>query len=504
MKKFWILVQQRIWRTDLPDRQIMRNIKKSLFIAMVACLVLTCPSLAENPARHPLDAHLSKAYTEDLPGLLKRKYIRVLTTMNRTNFFLVGARPRGFEYKLLKEYEKFLNRNVKPGELKTTLEFIPVSRERLLPCLREGLGDIAAAGLTITEKRKEVVSFTRPYLTDIKELLVIYKDVNPPGNLNALSGKEIFVRRSSSYYESLMTLNRRLEHANLPPVKIVEADENLETEDILELINTGAIKRTVCDSDIAGIWAEVLHDIRVHEKTVFLRGGRIAWAVRKDTPKLKENLDRFLKNYRKGTLLGNILFKRYYENTRWIENPLKGSLSGNVDKYRRYFEKYGHQYDFDWRLILAMAYQESGLNQKKKSNRGAVGIMQILPATAEDPNVGIEDVDKLENNIHAAVKYLAFLRGRYFSDESIRPGDRVRFSLAAYNAGPANILRARKKAVAMNLDPNRWFRNLELAVLRTVSRETVQYVSNINKYYVIYKNALGKETARGTVKPVNF
>jgi len=478
----------------------VKNLKKSLFIGMFACLALSCPLLAENIAHHPLDAHLSEAYTEDLPGLIKRKYIRVLTTMNRTNFFLVGAKARGFEYMLLKEYEKFLNRDIKSGELKITLEFIPVSRDRLIPCLKEGFGDIAAASLTITENRKKIVNFTSPYLTDIEELLVTHKDVKPPGNLKALSGKEVFVRRSSTYYESLMIINRQLENVHLRPVKIVEADENLETEDILELVNTGAIKRTVSDSNIARIWSEVFSDIRVHEKVVLRRGSQIAWAVRKNAHELKESLDLFLKNYRRGTLLGNIFFKRYYENTSWVKNPLKGIGGRRIDQYRRYFEKYGKQYGFDWRLILAMAYQESGLNQKKKSKRGAVGVMQILPTTASDQNVGIEDIYNLENNIHAAVKYLAFLRDRYFSDKNIRPRDRVRFSLAAYNAGPARILHARKKAVDMSLNPNRWFRNLEMAVLRIVGNETVEYVSNINKYYVIYQNALERETARETVK----
>ena len=136
-----------------------------------------------------------------------------------------------------------------------------------------------------------------------------------------------------------------------------------------------------------------------------------------------------------------------------------------------------------------MGFQESGLNHKKKSNREAVGLMQIKPATAADPKVGIKDVYNVENNIHAAVKYLSFIRSRYFSDEKILPRDQVRFSLAAYNAGPAKIRRARKKAEKMRLDPNRWFRNVELAVLNTVGQETVQYVSNINKYYVIYKNS---------------
>jgi membrane-bound lytic murein transglycosylase MltF len=366
----------------------------------------------------------------------------------------------------------------------------------------EGRGDIAAAGLTITQTRKKMVDFTQPYITGVEEQLVTHKSVSAPENLQQLSRKRIFVRKSSSYYESLLLLNRRLDNAGLRPAAIVAADENLETEDILELVNTGAIERTVADSHIVEIWKQVLHDIRVHENIVFREGGRIAWAVRKDAPKLKESLDRFLKNHRKGTLLGNIFFKRYYEENAWVKNPLEGDAGKKVDRYRPLFKKYADRYDFDWRLLLAMAYQESGLNPNKESPRGAVGLMQIRPSTAADPQVGIKDVHKVENNIHAAAKYLNFLRGRYFSDETITPRDQVRFSLAAYNAGPAKIRRARKKTAAMNLDPNSWFRNVELAVLRIVGQETVQYVSNINKYYVIYKNALERREAREAVKEV--
>jgi membrane-bound lytic murein transglycosylase MltF len=476
-------------------------LKKLLFIVMAGLWLSVGPTAAaEDPEHHPLDAHLSDVYTEDLPGLLQRKYIRVLTTMNRTNFFLAGGKAHGFEYALLKEYEKFLNKNIKRRELKVVLEFIPVPRDRLLPDLVEGRGDIAAAGLTITPARKKMVDFSRPYITGIEERLVTHKKVSPPENLRQLSRKRVFVRKSSSYYESLLLLNRRLDNAGLRPVVVVAADENLETEDILELVNAGAIDRTVADSHIAEIWAQIFHDIRVHENIVLREGGQIAWAVRKDAPKLKESLDRFVKNHRKGTLLGNIFFKRYYEENAWVKNPLEGDAGKKVDRYRPLFQKYADRYDFDWRLLLAVAYQESGLNPKKESHRGAVGLMQIRPSTAADPQVGIEDVRKVENNIHAGTKYLDFLRGRYFSDEKITPRDQVRFSLAAYNAGPAKIRQARKKAAAMNLDPNTWFRNVELAVLRIVGQETVQYVSNINKYYVIYKNALERREAREKVK----
>jgi len=469
-------------------------------LMMAFWLLWASPAAAQDPDHHPLDAHLSDAYTEDLPGLMERRYIRVLTTMNRTNFFLAGGKAHGFEYSLLREYEKFLNQGSKRRELNITLEFIPDSRDRLFPDLVAGLGDIAAAGLTITEKRKKLVDFTRPYLTGIDELLVTHKSVPAPGSLKELSGKRVFVRKSSSYYESLLQLNRRLDNANLRTMAIIPADENLETEDILELVNTGAIERTVCDSHIAEIWAEVLHDIRVHEEIKFRRGGQIAWAVRKDAPKLKESLNRFLKEHRQGTLLGNIFFARYYEKNEWIKNPLKGDAGKKIDQYRPLFIKYADRYGFDWRLILAMAFQESGLNPKKISHKGAVGLMQIRPSTAADPKVGIQGVHGVENNIHAGVKYLDFIRDRYFSEEGIRERDRVRFSLAAYNAGPARIRQARKRTAAMDLDPDRWFRNVELAVLRIVGQETVQYVSNINKYYVIYKNALERREAREKVK----
>lgn len=455
---------------------------------------------ADGALRHPLDAHLSETYTDDLPVLIEKRYLRVLTTMNRTNFFIVDGKPHGFEYALLKEYEKYLNRRITRRELRMTLELIPVPRDLLLTRLVNGYGDIAAAGLTITEKRREIVTFTRPYLRDIEELLITHKDVEPPGSVEGLSGKEIFVRKSSSYYESLMDLNRRLENKGGQPVKIVPADENLETEDILELVNTGVIERTVCDSHLARIWTEVLHDIRVCEDIVLRREGNIAWAVRKNNPKLKQSLDKFLKDHRKGTLLGNLFFKRYYEQKQWIKNPLAGNAGKKIGIYREYFKKYGQLYGFDWKLIMAMGFQESGLDPDKTSHRGAVGLMQIKPSTAADPNVGIANIEIPENNIHAAVKYLDFLRDRYFSKEDIRPRDRVRFSLAAYNAGPAKIRRAQKKAVEMHLDADRWFRNVELAVLGTVGQETVHYVSNINKYYVIYQNALRSKNRREKTK----
>ncbi len=463
-----------------------------VWIFLMLTPFIATPSLAGNDSnnpQHPLDAHLTKTDTGDLPHLMAERYVRVLTTMNRTNFFLDGAKPRGFEYSLLREYEKFLNRRIKKSELRVTFEFIPVPRDKLLDHLVAGYGDIAAAGLTVIPSRENQVAFTIPYLTGISEILVTHKGSESVRSLKDLAGKKLFVRKSSSYFAGITALNRTLTRKGETPIRIVEADEHLETEDILELINSGAIQMTVCDSHIADIWSKVLPDISVYKNIRFRKGGRIAWAVRKNNPLLEKSLNTFIRKHRKGTLLGNIYFNRYYKEKEWVKNPLKGTYGRKVIELRPVFEKYAEEYGFDWRLILAMAFQESGLNPEKRSDRGAVGLMQIKPSTASDPNVGIDNIGSVENNIHAAVKYLAFIRDRYFNDTDIRPRDKVRLSLAAYNAGPARIHRAMQKTREMDLDPDKWFRNVELGVLRTVGQETVRYVSNINKYYVIYSNA---------------
>ncbi len=266
----------------------------------------------------------------------------------------------------------------------------------------------------------------------------------------------------------------------------MESDPYLATEDILELVNAGIVEVTVADDHIARLWANVLPYISVHDDIAVNTSGQIAWAVRKKNPELLAYLNDFLRSHRKGTTLGNVLFKRYYENTRWIQNPLSTSSQDKLEKCRTLFQKYADEYDFDWLLIAAVAFQESRLNPNKESPRGAVGIMQIMPSTAEDKHIRIEDVYQLENNVHAGVKYLAFLRDRYFTSPKLEHGASVHFSLAAYNAGPAKVRKMRSKAEKMGLDPNIWFRNVERAAQQMVGSETTRYVANIYKYYLAY------------------
>lgn len=476
-------------------------------LAIFAFLVLWIGFLPEaghpqaSKKAHPLNVHHSYQYTDDLSGLKQRRHIRVLTALNKTNFFLQKGKILGFEYELLKGYEKFLNKGIQKKKLRIVLEFIPTSRDELIPKLVGGYGDIAAAGLTVTGQRKRRADFTLPYLDGIEELVITHQQASKPKRIEDLAGRKIYVRKSSSYFESLLALNKKLKNMGKREVRIIAADENLETEDILELVNSGAVDLTICDSHLAAIWSGVLRNLVVCDNLKLRSGGRIAWMIRKKSPQLMASLNAYLKKNKKGTLHGNIFFKRYYENNKWIDNPLAAEETRSFLKYRQLFRKYADRYGFDWMLIAALAYQESGLNNNKKNKSGAVGIMQVLPSTGKDKNIRIANVYPIENNVHAGVKYLSFLRKRYFSEPAIKPRNQVRFALAAYNAGPAKINRARSLATEMGLNPNRWFRHVELAALKMIGQETVRYVSNINKYYVIYMQA--SESLEARIKEKN-
>jgi membrane-bound lytic murein transglycosylase MltF len=144
-------------------------------------------------------------------------------------------------------------------------------------------------------------------------------------------------------------------------------------------------------------------------------------------------------------------------------------------------------YDFDWLGVAALAYQESRIDQSKRSHAGAVGVMQLLPSTAADRNVGIPNIEKIEDNIHAGVKYIRFIVDRYYAEEPMDRLNKRLFAFASYNAGPAKVARLRREARVMGLDPNVWFRNVEIVAAKRIGRETVQYVSNIYKYYIAYR-----------------
>jgi membrane-bound lytic murein transglycosylase MltF len=164
------------------------------------------------------------------------------------------------------------------------------------------------------------------------------------------------------------------------------------------------------------------------------------------------------------------------------------------------FKKYGDEYGLDYLLMAAQAYQESGLDQSKRSHVGAIGVMQVMPATARDKAVGIPDIEKLESNIHAGIKYNRWMIDTYYNEPGLTPLNRGLLAFASYNAGPAKVAALRRQAAAEGLDPNKWFNNVELIAAKRIGRETVTYVANIYKYYLAYQMMVQQAEAREQAK----
>ena len=416
--------------------------------------------------------------------MIRKRRIRVLVVYSKTFYFVDRGRQLGASYDMARAFEDDLNRRLGTGHLKVQAVFIPVSRDELFPGLVEGRGDIAAANLTITEERRKQVDFSDPVNTGVDELVVTGPASPPIRSVQDLAGQEVFVRKSSSYHESLLRLNAELQQAGKPAVRLKLAPETLEDEDLLEMVNAGLVRFVVVDSFKAELWVQIFPKIQLRPDVAVRTGGEIAWAFRKNSPKLSAAVNRFVATHKKGTAFGNQVFSRYLRSTKYVRNALQPEELAKYERTVALFRKYGDAYDFDALMLTAQGYQESQLDNQRRSRAGAVGVMQVLPTTGKQMQVG--DVRQLDPNIHAGVKYLRFMTDRYFKDAPMEPMDKMLFAFASYNAGPAKISRLRTEAKQAGLDPNVWFNHVERIAAKRIGRETVQYVSNIFKYYVAY------------------
>jgi membrane-bound lytic murein transglycosylase MltF len=481
----------------------LRGRARKLMLGITAILAVTptiFPGLASpvgapdktapqsNTAGLPLNF---ERHTDDLDAMVKRGTIRALVLYSRSGFFYVNGRPQGIYYEALRAFEQSVNDKLRTSKQHVQVTFIPVRPDQVESALTQGVGDLIAYGLVVTPKREQQVAFSSPIETDVKQIVVTGKNFGPASSLADLGGKKIFVNPLTTYAGNLQKANDSLRAQGKPTIQIESADKNLLDEDLLEMVNAGIIPATVTITDRARLWANVLPDITPRPNLVIADEGTLAWAMRKNNPKLKGLVDEFLKTHMAGTSFGNTLMRRYLQNTKWITDPTtKAQLQAFNDNVV-FFKKYAGQYGLDYLLVVAQGYQESMLNQAAR-NGGAVGIMQVKPATAAAAPISIPNVMTAENNIHAGVKVLRAISDKYFSDPQIDPMNRLLFTFAAYNAGPTRISELRKKARAQGLNPNLWFGNVELLVSQSVGQVTVQYVSNIYKYYVAYKLVLAQ------------
>lgn len=476
---------------------------------VLGIIVADGPARAASKSDTDTDQVLSlprfKAETGDIDTKLHRR-VRVLVPYSKTLFFVDRGKQFGTVAELGRALEDWLNGGHAKRAKRITVDFVPVARDRLLPALMAGQGDVAAGNLTITSDRLSQVDFTEPWMTNVSEIIVTGTASPRLDSIEDLAGEEIYVRQSSSYASHLAVLNEKLTAKGLAPIAVRPSDENLEDEDLMEMVNAGMLPLAVVDDHKAKLWAQVFPNLKVRTDLVVSRGGKIGWAVRKNSPKLLATLNAFFKTHREGTAFGNIIKKRYFSSARIVRDAYSQDAIQHFDDTIDLFRRHGDEYGFDYLMIMAQGYQESQLDQSRRSPRGAVGIMQLMPATAANPVVGIDDIDiDADRNIEAGAKYLRYLIDNYLDDPAIDTKNRVLMGFAAYNAGPGNLTKFREAAARSGLNPNVWFDNVENGAARVVGRETVQYVSNIYKYYVAYdmlmERAAASEQARQRINP---
>ncbi|MBU6483148.1 MAG: transporter substrate-binding domain-containing protein, partial [Nitrospirae bacterium] len=440
---------------------------KHIFLSILCiCTALSLPAFAQDkqpPKKSALtQAPFLKPWTGDLDGMVKRRVIRALVAPSRTAYWLNGARQMGAEYELLKAFEGEINKNYKTQgkHIRTFVTIIPTRHDQLISGLLEGRGDIAAGILTVTPERLEQVDFGEPFFRGVRQIVVTGPASPEPASIDDLSGKEVFVRRSTTYWTHLEHLNERFAKEQKPPVILKAAPEDLQDDDLLEMVHAGLDGTVVVNRYQALLWAKVFKKLKPREDLVLNEGGDIAWMIRKDGPKLKAEIATFAKTYGQKSDFGKALLKKYAASTRFVKSATSTSEIMKFEQTVEFFRMYSAKYDMDHLLMMAQGYQESLLDQNAKSDVGAIGVMQLMPATGKEMGTG--DITQVDSNIHAGIKYISLMRNQFFANQPMDARNKSLFAFATYNAGPGRVQKLRREAEQHGLDPNVWFNNVEI------------------------------------------
>jgi len=428
---------------------------------------------------------VDRPFSGDFDEMVKRRMIRVAVTFNRTHYFIDRGQERGITYEALKAFESDLNTDLKTGNLKVHVVIVPMSRDQLAAALVNGKVDMIAAMVTVRPEVEKLAAFSEPTRSNVSQIVVTGPGAPPINAADDLAGQEVFVRKASAYYESLTRLNEQLKARGKPAVVINEAPDALEDDDVLEMVNAGLAPITVVDDYLAEFWSQVYTGIALHRDVALRSGGHLAIAFRKDNPRLREVANQWIRKHGKGDAFRNVIERRYLQNIKYVKNAAADAERRKLLAMVELFKKYGARYDLDYLLMAAQGYQESTLDQSVKSPVGAIGVMQVMPPTGKELNVG--DITQVDANIHAGVKYMRFMMDQYFKDEPMTELNKELMTFASYNAGPGRVRQLRREAEKRGLDPNVWFGNVERVASERIGRETVTYVSNIYKYYITYK-----------------
>ncbi|MCF8069974.1 MAG: membrane-bound lytic murein transglycosylase MltF [Desulfobacterales bacterium] len=423
-----------------------------------------------------------KFFTPDTLGeIYHSKKLTVITDNSANTYYIYRDKPMGFEYDLAKAFADYLG---------VELEVITPGWNMLFEALNNKEGHLVAAGLTATDSRREFVDFSNEYLP-IQQQVVIYKDNNSIREIDDLNGKKIYVRRGTSYQSRLFELMEEGLGAHLVLI------DDIPTEELIQQVANKEIEITVADSNIALLNRRYYPDVKI--AFPINEEEHLAWAVRKGDKRFCRKINTFLKKIQRNGVYDQI-YERYYGNVEFFDyvdlKKFHIRIKTRISKYVQLIREEARKYNFDWRMIAAMVYQESHFNPKAISHTGVRGMMQVTLDTAKE--MGIDNRLDPEQSIRGGVKYLSKLYNRFDDIEDLN--DRILFALAGYNIGYGHVRDAQILAADQGLDPVQWRsvqETLPLLMKREHYKKTkygyargtepVKYVERILVYYDILK-----------------
>ncbi len=424
-----------------------------------------------------LTSHRGESYVGELGTIKKRGVLRVGMLNNAASYFIYRGQQVGFQLEMAE---------LLAARMAVRLQVVvPPQPSDMVRLLREGKVDVIPMGQADAAADDSLLH-TEPFIF-ANHVLVQPADAEPVRSEGDLAGKQVHVRRSSRYRPFLKDIQRRV-----PTLKIVDADESLETEELIDRVAGGVLPMTAANTILLGV--ELTHRDDVKGSLTIAEDQGLVYAVSHEAPQLAERLAGIVARDLKSDTYERI-YAKYFEDRERMAELRAGKLgaSGEISPYDDLAKRFGAEHDIDWRLILAQMYQESRFDPRARSFAGARGLMQLMPATARE--LGVSDIVDPEQNVGAGVKYLRSLIDRFEPELPIR--QRIRFALASYNAGFYHVKDARLLASQQGLDPDRWFGNVERAIQLLEhrryyrkakfgycrGREPAQYVSRIQSRY---------------------
>ncbi len=460
----------------------------AITILSFAALLLACEAERSTPDEAGgLPLHVRKVVLRDLEQIKRDGVLRLATRNNETNYFLFKGAQMGFEFDLIHKFAK---------ENDLFVEVVPAnSWEKMVELLDAGQVDVIGAGVTPSIEREALVDFSIPYRETV-QVAVFSKDIESFEHPEDLFNHEIHIRENSPALDAVRQLEIRFGRE----ADLTLLPETLEESEVLQQVASGEIKVTVADRSVAELEAASTEGLRIGPPVGELWG--VSFAMRQNAPQLKKALDTFLARILKRKWYA-IIQQRYYADRGRLarqRNHNQFTLSsGRLSRWDELFRKYAEQYDFDWRLIAALAWHESSFDPSSKSWVGAKGIMQIMPAAAKD--LKMDCFSSNEANIHCGVRFLSRLRSQF---PHVDEEERIKFALAAFNAGAGHVRDARVLCLDYKLNPMVWENHVEQALLHLMSwhyyrqyrsgycdgRQTVNYVNGILTLYRTYQQTV--------------